>query len=57
MNANLGRHAGVSASHMFSKKVTCKQGKNKVTRMSRTDFHYFEKGMNGHALQLERGVM
>ena len=57
MNTNLGRHAGVSASHLFSKKVTCKQGNNKVTLMSRTDFHYFEKGMNGHALQLERGVI
>ena len=43
MNTNLGRHASVSASHLF-KKVTCKQGKNKVTLISWTDFHYFEKG-------------
>lgn len=57
MNTNLGRHASVSASHLFNKKVTCKQGRNKVTLISRTDFHYFEKGMNGHAPQLERGVI
>lgn len=57
MNTNLGRHASVSASHLFKKKVTCKQGKNKVTPVSRTDFHYFEKVMNGHAPQLERGVI
>lgn len=57
MNTNLGRHASVSASHLFSKKVTCKQGKNKVTLISRADFHYFEKGVNGHAPQLERGVI